>query len=79
MNRPPYEPALVGVVHGQAEAEMLRGLLEAHGIEVWLSGESAGAAIGLAVGGLGRVELWVRETDLDQARQLFQQETGRSG
>lgn len=63
--------SVVAEASGQAEAELLRSLLEAHGITVWLSGESAGAAIGLSFGSLGRIEVMVRESDLEQARQLL--------
>lgn len=50
---------------------MLRSLLQAHAIEVWLSGESAGSAIGLSVGRLGRIELMVRRSDLERAQEIL--------
>jgi hypothetical protein len=58
-------------VAGMPEAEILRGLLEAEGIPVWLSHESAGTAIGLAVGRLGRVDLFVNQHDQDRATSLL--------
>lgn len=71
MSQPSVELTVVAEAHGQAQAEMLRSMLQAHGIEVWLSGESAGSAIGLSVGRLGRIELLVRQSDLDQARSIL--------
>lgn len=68
---------MVGEAYGQAEAEMLRDLLQAHDIPVWLSGESAGSAIGLSGGPMGRIEIWVRKADFEQAREYLQQEQGR--
>lgn len=59
-------------VAGMAEAEILRGMLEARGIPVWLSHESAGTAIGLAVGRLGRVDVFVLERDQAKATGLLQ-------
>lgn len=50
---------------------MLRALLQAHGIEVWLSGESAGAAIGIAIGPMSRIELLVRQLDLERAQAIL--------
>lgn len=68
---PQEQLELAGEAFGQAEAERLRALLEAHDIPVWLSGESAGAAIGLSIGRLGRIQLMVRSSDLEQARALL--------
>jgi hypothetical protein len=58
-------------VAGMPEAEILRGLLEAEGISVWLSHESAGTAIGLAVGRLGRVDLYINQRDQERAKALL--------
>lgn len=71
MSRPADELAVAAEAAGQAEAEMLRSLLQAHAIEVWLSGESAGSAIGLSVGRLGRIELMVRRSDLERAQEIL--------
>jgi hypothetical protein len=55
------------------EGEIVRGLLESHGIPVMLSHESAGTAIGLSAGPLGLVELWVRSDQEQPARVILQQ------
>jgi hypothetical protein len=62
---------LVAEADGQLEAEILRGLLEANGIEVWLSGESAAAAIGLGVGPLARVQILVLAEQADEAARML--------
>jgi hypothetical protein len=60
----------VDVVSGMIEAEILRGLLEAAGVAVWLSHESAGSAYGLSVGPMGEVEIFVPRRDETTARQV---------
>jgi hypothetical protein len=67
----PDELVAIAETDGQIEAEILRGLLEANGIDVWLSGESAGAAIGLGFGPLARVELLVLRKQADEARRIL--------
>jgi hypothetical protein len=64
---------LIDSVSGLVEGEILRGLLEAQGIGVVLSHESAGTAIGLTAGPLGLVELWVRSEQAEQARRILEE------
>jgi hypothetical protein len=68
----PHELVSVGTADGQIEAEILKGLLAANDIEVWLSQESAGSALGLTVGAMGEVEIMVRAEQADQARALLE-------
>ncbi len=56
---------------GPGQAELLRGLLEANEIPVFLSQEGAGRAYGFTIGRLGRVEILVPESKAEQARQLI--------
>jgi hypothetical protein len=49
----------IACVAGMIEAEIVRGLLEAAGIPVWLSHESAGTVYGLTIGPLGLVDIYV--------------------
>jgi hypothetical protein len=65
------ELILVERASGQLEAEILRGLLESHGIQVWLSGESAAAAIGLGVGPLAQIDLLVLASQSDEALDIL--------
>ncbi len=58
-------------VNGMLEAEILRGLLESSGVQVWLSHEAAGTAIGINIAPLGNVDIMVQERDLEQARQVL--------
>lgn len=62
---------VVEMVQGQLQAEILRGLLEAQDIKVWLNQEGAGAAYGINVGPLGTVEILVPSHALEQARQIL--------
>ena len=63
---------LLAVSAGDLQAELIRGLLEAQGIQVQLSQEGAGRAIGLSVGPLGEVEILVANTQLDEARKIME-------
>lgn len=56
---------VVASVAGRMEAEIIRGMLEARGIEVVLSQESAATAYGISVGALARVDVMV---PTDQAK-----------
>ncbi len=67
----PQELLSVGTVNSQAVAEIIKSLLNAHGIDVWLSQESAGSAIGLAMGPMAQVEIIVRAEQVEQARPLL--------
>ena len=56
-----------------AHAQVLRGLLEAQGIRVWLNQESAGTAIGLSLPSiLGVVQIIVNESSAERARALIE-------
>ena len=66
------EWVLVDQVQGQLQAEILRGLLEAQGILVWVNTPGAAHAYALAVGTLGTVELLVPSRSADLARQILE-------
>ncbi len=63
---------VIDQVAGDLQAEMLRGLLEAQGIQVWLSQEGAGKAIGLTIPTLGLVQILVPSRQVDQSRSLLE-------
>ena len=65
------EIVVVETTSGMMEAEILRGLLEAQGITVWLLQESAGRAIGLSVGPLGQVDLMVPADQAEEAKKIL--------
>jgi len=56
-----------------AHAQVLRGLLESQGIQVWLNQESAGTAIGINLPSiLGTVKIIVKEQSAERARELIE-------
>jgi len=57
---------------GQMEANIVKGMLEAAGIPVELSQESAGTVYGLTVGTMGLVEILVPEQRADEAKALIE-------
>lgn len=62
---------IVAEIFGEIEAEIIRGLLEAGGIEVFLNQEGAGRAYGINVGSMGKVQVMVRSQQFELARQIL--------
>jgi len=58
-------------VQGELQAELLRGLLEAQGIQVQLSQEGVARVYGLTVGPLAEVDLLVPENQISSARNVI--------
>ena len=67
----PGDWVVVTVVQGQFEEGQLRAFLHAHDIPNQVRGESLRTTHGLSVDGLGSVEILVRDTDADAARNLI--------
>ena len=59
-------------VSGELQAGLLRNLLEAQGIKVFLNQEGAGRAVGLTLGPLGEVQIMVPEHQSQEARQIVE-------
>ncbi len=59
-------------VSGELQANLLRNLLEAQGIKVFLNQEGAGRAVGLTLGPLGEVQVMVPEHQSQEARQIVE-------
>ncbi len=66
------EWVLVDQVEGPLQAELLKGLLEAQGIQVWLNQQGAARAYGVVVGSLGMVEILVPTSQTGQAKQVLE-------
>ena len=56
-------------VYGRMEAEGIKSLLEAEGIQVELIQEAAGRIYAVTVDGLGRVQIFVPKKQLQEARE----------
>jgi len=65
------EWVLVDKIQGQFQAEIIKGLLEAQGIQTWLNSQGAARAYAVTVGTLGAVELLVPSSQAEQARQVL--------
>ena len=61
---------LITTVSGELQADLLRGLLEAEGIKVFLNQEGAGKVYGLTMGPMGEVQVLVPENQSEIARQI---------
>jgi hypothetical protein len=70
MTQPHWE--VVDEVAGDIQAEIIRGLLEAQEISVWLSQEGAGRVYGLGLGVLGRVQILVPSDASERARVILE-------
>ena len=60
---------------GEAEAQIIKGLLESNGIYSLLQSNSAPSVHAFAVDGMGEFKVMVRESMADKARELI----GRKG
>jgi hypothetical protein len=58
-------------VAGELQAELLRGLLEAQGVSVYLAIEGAARAIGITVGSFGEVDIMVPADELQTALEII--------
>jgi ribosomal protein L32 len=65
------EPVEVWRSHGEIETQVLRGLLESHGIETMLSGEALRITHGFTMDGLAEVRILVRARDAERAREIL--------
>lgn len=61
----------VFVASGEIEAQVIRSLLEANGVDCMLSGESVRLTHGLTVDGLAEVKILVRAEDEERARDVI--------
>jgi hypothetical protein len=68
---PEEEWILVDKAQGQLQAEIIKGLLEAQGIMVWLNQEGAAHAYAVEIGTLGMVEILVPSNMADEARRIL--------
>ncbi|MGE5357551.1 MAG: ribonuclease III [Bacteroidales bacterium] len=58
--------------HSDVEANIVRGLLDAHGIKAMLSSDVPHSVFPLTINGLGEVRLTVRDTDADDALRIIE-------
>ncbi len=56
---------------GEAEAQIIKGLLETNGVPCILKSNAAPSVHVFAVDGMGEVKVMVRETMVDKARSLI--------
>jgi hypothetical protein len=68
---PEEEWVLIDTAQGQLQAEIIKGLLEAQGIMVWLNQEGAAHAYAVEIGTLGTVEILVPSSMVVEARQIL--------
>ena len=62
----------VEVSAGLLEAEIVKAMLESHGIDVFLAHEGAASAIGLTIGPLAQVEVLVPKAQEEEASEILE-------
>jgi hypothetical protein len=72
------ELVTVYTAHGQAEAKVIKSMLEANGIPVTLKSEAIGELYGVAVNGLGAIDIIVPKSFADIARRLIEIENRKN-
>ena len=73
------EPCVVTIASGEAEANLIRSVLAAHGIESMFATRIAQSVYPISVDGLGEIKVMVRAEDEERARQIiadYQKESG---
>lgn len=77
LDRQSHHPglAVVCVVQGLLQAQVIKAKLETADIPVLLDYESLGPVIGITVDGLGEVRVLVPERHVDDARALIEEES----
>jgi hypothetical protein len=60
----------------ETEAQVIRGALEADGIECVLRGEALRITLGITADGLAEVRILVRRQDADRAREVIARARG---
>jgi hypothetical protein len=68
---PDDEWVLIDQAQGQLQAEIIKGLLEAQGIMVWLNQEGAAHAYAIEIGTLGTVEILVPTSMVAEAQAIL--------
>ena len=68
---PNIELVEVWTTHGEMNAQMIRSLLEADGIDSMIQGESVRLTHGITVDGLAEVKILVRKSDEGRAREVI--------
>ena len=62
---------LLQKVQGPVEAEVIKSLLESHGITCLLKGLVVQAVHAFSVDGLGEIKIYVDDKDFEQAKELI--------
>ena len=63
----------VYLARGEAEANIIRGLLESYGIPCLLKSLAAPSVHAFAIDGMGEVRVMVRESEVEEARKLVRE------
>ena len=58
-------------VQGEIEEKMIVSILKAEGIEVLVKSDMAGGTLPFTADGMGRVRIFVREDEIDEARKVL--------
>lgn len=74
-----HQLSRIAVLNDPIQAEVMRGLLEAQGIKVMLSKEAASTVYGLTAGAFSEVEVFVPESQAEEAKRIINESYGEVG
>ncbi len=66
------EPYLIYKTWQRSEAEMIKAILEKHGIHCMLSSDITHSVYPFSVNGLGEIRIFVPKEEADEAREIIQ-------
>jgi Putative prokaryotic signal transducing protein len=62
------------VARGEAEANVIKGLLDCYGIPNILKAQASPSVHVFTIDGMGQISIWVRKEDAEDARELIKGE-----
>jgi len=62
------------VARGEAEANVIKGLLDSYGIPNILKAQASPSVHVFTIDGMGQISIWVRKEDAEDARELIKGE-----
>lgn len=71
---PNSELIQIYVARGEAEANVIKGLLDSYGIPNILKAQASPSVHVFTIDGMGQISIWVRKEDAEDARELIKGE-----
>lgn len=66
------DPSLIFTTWQRSEAEMIKAILEDHGILCWISSDITHAVYPFSINGLGEIRIYVSKEEAHEAKDIIQ-------